>query len=872
MLQADSADRYQITDDHLKEVIYTKLQIEDDEELNSQRLKEITSLNLSNEGIKDITGLEHFTNLETLNLSGNHITEFEELTKLKQLKELDLSFNKIESIDPLERMPTIENLNLEGNRITSVQPLKKMASLLALEMADNRIRTISALSSLVYLQELDLRGNYVNDISALENLPNLRTLDARYNFITDLSPLANMSLLTERLLLKGNQLQSVKPIAHYYDAISETDLGELPLLIELSERGGLKENAVTIELSLPVDSDAVIHYTTDASTPDENAPIYDGPLELTESSVLSAVSISPTGDRGTEVRETYLIQETPNLPIISLSTDPRNLFDEEIGIYIPGDNFNPALDRATSGNYAMTGHDWERPVKVEHFDESGDLVLSTHAGMRIHGGASRAYDQKSLRLYARNEYGNNTFNYSFFGDDKRHLYKRLLLRNSGNDYNSTLFRDAYLQSLVKDEINVETQDYNPVVVYINGEYWGIHNIRERFDQHYFERELGIHQDDLDLLEKEGEIEQGRNAHWNSVIEYIREHDLSEAKHYEQVAEWIDLDNFINYNITEIFVRNTDWPGNNRVFYRNRKENDPWKHVLFDLDFGFGRFGGPDAYRHYTLQMATEAGQDSMPNPDWSTLVLRSLMENDEFQTDYINRSAHYLNTLFHPERSVPLLEEMAITIEPEIGHHIDRWQHPSSYEDWVTHLNRMKQFAIERPEFMFAHLSDYFNLQGYGEVELDEALRKQLSVNGYSLWRDDLPGNHTFRFMTNVPLSFSHTDTIGRITSSNEEIVQVVGNDKVILLEKGEATLELFNKDDRSLGTVSITVSHYEKDQIALSVGEHTSLADGSWLTSDEETVAIDGRTATALVPGTALLTRKEGTDIIELITIQVTD
>ncbi len=872
MLQADSADRYQIEDVQLKEAIYTKLQITSGEELNSKRLKEITSLNLSNEGITDVSGLEHFANLETLDLSGNQITDFEPLTHLKQLKELDLSFNQIESLDPLERMPTIVKLNMEGNRITSIQPLKKMASLLSLNMADNRIRTISTFSSLVYLQELTLRGNYVNDISALADLPDLRRLDARYNFITDLTPLANTPLLRERLLLEGNQLQSVQPIAHYYDAISETDLGELPFLIELSERGGLKDNAVSIELSFPVETEAVIHYTTDASTPDENSQIYEGPLELTESTVLSAVAISPTGELGPEVRETYLIKETPNLPIISLSTDPRNLFDDEIGIYVPGDHFNPVLERATSGNYAMTGHDWERPVKVEHFNESGDLVLSTNAGMRIHGGASRAYDQKSLRLYARNEYGNNTFNYSFFGEDKRHLYKRLLLRNSGNDYNSTLFRDAYLQSLVKDEINVETQNYKPVVVYINGEYWGIHNIRERFDQHYFERELGIHQDDLDLLEKDGEIDQGRNAHWNSVTAYIREHDLSEQEHYEQVAEWIDLDNFIDYNITEIFVRNTDWPGNNRVFYRNRIENEPWKHVLFDLDFGFGRFGGPDAYRHHTLQMATEAGQDSMPNPDWSTLVLRSLMENEDFQTDYINRSAHFLNTLFHPSRSVPMLEEMAAAIEPEMNHHIDRWQHPSSYEDWVTHLNRMKQFAIERPEFMFAHLADYFTLNGYGEVELDEDLQNDLTVNGYSLARDDLQAFHTFRFLTDVPLTFSHTDTIGRITSSNEEIVDVVDTDKLLLLAEGEATVELFDEENRSLGTMTMIVSHYEKDQLTVSAGERITLAGEGWLTSDEEVVSLEGSSAIALVPGTSLLTRKEGSDIIELITIQVTD
>ncbi len=871
-LQGDSEERYPFLDPHLEEVIYTELQI-DKGSLPSHIVETVTSLDLSDSDITDLSGIENFPHLVELNLSGNHISDFGALTTLRNLLSLDLSDNKIETIDGLEQLASIETLHLEGNRIESVHPLKKMARLKTLRLADNRLTSIEPLASLVWLEELDIRGNLIKDLRALKSVPDLRSLDARYNFIEDLSPLTNKNQLRDRLLLEGNRIQSIEPIQAFYEQISETDLGELAVYVEASELGGRKAGAVEVALSIPVPSNAVIHYTTDGSVPDQNSPRYDGPIEVHQSSVVSAIALTPTGEAGNERRETYLIEETAHLPILSFSTDPANLFDEEIGIYVPGVNMNSRTeDIASTGNYAMRGQDWERPVKVEYFDKYGELVLSENAGIRIHGGASRAYDRKSFRLYARNEYGNNTFNYSFFGEDNRHLYNRLLVRNSGNDHESTLFRDAYLQALIKDDLNVETQAYQPTVLYVNGEYWGIYNLRERYDQHYFERELGIHPDDLDLLERDGEIAEGRNAQWEHVKAYIRANDLSDPIHYQQVQQWIDLDNFIDYNLAQIFVRNTDWPGNNHQFYRDRKAGDLWRWVIFDLDFGFGLYGRPHAFRHHTLDMATEAGRDSLPNPDWSTLVLRSLLDNESFRHDFINRMTYYLNTVFHPDRTLPLLDEMAAVIEPEMPNHIKRWGQPATYEDWESNVDIMRQFATERPAYMLAHLADHFELDGYATMRVDEALRQQLSIDGYPLWREDLPGDRLYRWMTGVPISISHENSLARIETDNEAVVTVLHENKLFFNEPGEATLSLYDEANQLLGELPITVEHFQMSAETWQLSDERELGEGVWLSSDDAIVTIEAGTATAVGTGTALLTRKADEKLVNIIRIDVID
>ncbi|MDV2684335.1 CotH kinase family protein [Alkalihalophilus lindianensis] len=878
MLNESRASEIQIDDPALETALMNQLQVDSLNELTDEDLRQITSLDLSNSTIKSLRGIEKFAYVNTLDVSNNHIENIEPLLRLRRLVHLNITNNEVKSIDGIEQLGALESLSAAENRVSDTQSLKRLSRLLTLDLADNQISYIDPISSLLALETLNINGNNVTDISPLSTLDNLVALDASYNFIQDFSPLQQIASLREELYIEGNPFVSLDSLEGFYLEIANRDWEDLSHQVVPSVRGGKKEQEVSVELSIPTESDAAIYYTLDGSTPDENSSIYQEPIVIEDSTVLTAKAISSTGVEGDEIRETYLFNTMSQLPVVSVSTDPRNLFDEEIGIYVPGVNMNPRSgDPASTGNYAMTGREWERPIKLEYFDESGELTLSQQAGIRIHGGASRGYDRKSFRLYARSDYGKSTFNYPFFGEEDHPQYKRLLLRNSGNDYNHTLFRDGYLQTLVKGQIDIETQNYEPAVLYVNGEYWGIYNIRERYDADYFEDVKGIDPGNLDFLDNNGQVvNEGRNAQYLEVQDYIRNNDLSEDEHYEQISKWIDIDNFIDYNLIEIFVRNTDWPGNNRSFYRDRGGDGLWRWVIYDLDFGFGRFGGPHAYRHHSLAMATEAGQDSMPNPDWSTLELRSLLENDHFREEFIGRMSLYLDTVFHPSRTIPMLEEMAQVIEPEMPKHIERWEKPESIERWNGNVNGMRQFAEERPAYILAQFAQFFDRDGVATLNISASLREQIEVNGKSLDVEGAAGDRELKWLTNTPMQLTYQNEKIELRADDEGIASIEeGTNTVRFMDEGETVLYLISDSGQELGSIDVQIEHYEKERVTLEVGDTYSIGQGAWLTSDETVMEIadaDAVEAVAIAPGKSLLTRKQGEDIIQVVEVEVTE
>ncbi len=218
-------------------------------------------------------------------------------------------------------------------------------------------------------------------------------------------------------------------------------------------------------------------------------------------------------------------------------------------------------------------------------------------------------------------------------DNVTDKFKTLLLRNGGNDAQSTIFRDAIMQSLV-EHTSLDVQAYKPVILFLNGEYWGIHNIRERFDKYYFENYYGVSEEELVIMEKDGELVEGTEedvAYYRNMIDYIKNNSMKDSKHYQYISTLIDIENFILYNMAQIFFDNTDWPGNNNDFWRVRKEtydedapyghDGRWRWLLYDTDFGFGLYPYYGGYNNNTLVHATKAGETEWPNPDWSTLIL-----------------------------------------------------------------------------------------------------------------------------------------------------------------------------------------------------------------------------------------------------------
>jgi len=420
-----------------------------------------------------------------------------------------------------------------------------------------------------------------------------------------------------------------------------------------------------------------------------------------------------------------------SLPVISIATQEDGLFGYQEGIYVPGKIYNeenPMQAQREEANYTQRGIEWERRASMEIFSEdNANTAHRQDMGIRIHGGASRAEPMKSLRLYARNQFGENRFRYPMFPTGPYNEYNRVILRNSGQDWGSTMFRDALMQRLV-NHMAFDTQAYQPYITFINGEYWGIHNMRERYDKHYLARVHGIDPENIDLLTHKEIVKEGDDLHYRETLEYIRQHGLSGHEHYDYIQTRIDVENFIDYQIAQIFMANTDWPGNNIDYWRYRTDeydsnaegqaDGRWRWLAFDMDFGFSFLSNPSLN---TLARATQPDAPGWPNPPWSTELLREFLVNEQFQHAFINRYLDQLNTAFRPDRMVEVIGEMSSRIEPEMAEHVSRWNRPlGGVEGWQNRVdNDLIAFALERPGHARQHLKDFFDVEGEHEITVD---------------------------------------------------------------------------------------------------------------------------------------------------------
>ena len=481
-------------------------------------------------------------------------------------------------------------------------------------------------------------------------------------------------------------------------------------------------------------SGETIRYTLDARVPDESSPVYAGPLSITETTVVRArrfragVLPSPTQSR------TYLVGTDHDLSIVSLVVDPPDFFSDERGIYTLGAG-DPGPNPFFAGNIWK---DWERPVQVSLFEPDGVAGTRFNAGVKIFGGYSRALPQRSLSFRTRAAYGDRAIDYPLFDARPDDEYQAFVLRNSGNDWMNTMLRDAALTGLFADA-DLETLAYRPAVTYLNGRYWGVYNLREKINEHYVAARGGVDADRVNLLEWGGDVIHGSNAGYDELIRFVQDNDLENTANYTFVRNRIDVDNFILYNIAEIYINNTDWPANNVKYWK--ADGGKWRWILFDTDFGFGLFDDTDADFN-GLRRALRANSNGWPNQEYANALLRGLVDNEAFRHRFINHFADQINTRFLPARIREHLDTMAAVIAAEMPAHFDRWSRPLA--NFERKLEAMKTFGDRRPAVMKAHLLEEFDLPGYHAltVENDTPERGYVELNSLTLEERTFTGDY----------------------------------------------------------------------------------------------------------------------------------
>ncbi len=511
---------------------------------------------------------------------------------------------------------------------------------------------------------------------------------------------------------------------------------------------------------LVVKSEYDVYYTTDGSVPDTNSIPYSEPIDLDnlrkEPITISHIPTTPMQgkwhlekfkwkpvrdklergavilrfkefNRGKEVSEGQVysysyfvdsgIRTRHSFPVVSIAIDTNHLFNYETGIYTPGILFDQTPwndsvgDFWPPGNYREKGKKWERDASVQFFERDGKLGFDVDAGIRIHGAVIGGFPVKSLRISMREKYGDTVVDYPLFENMTNTRFKRLLLRNSGNDFLDTYFRDALLHDILSP-LDVELQGSRPVVVYINGEYWGIHNLREKLDKHYLNAHFGVMEDDLQMVEVCGAESHGSPDDFLRIYQFTPDSDLSVDSNYNYIAEQIDMSNYIDYNLAQIYFGNLDWPANNVKTWKTTDPTSKWRWMVFDLDwtFGYQQLGVKATADYNSLADAVEEGSKKWYNADCSTLLLRNLFKNENFRKLFVSRYLELSKTVFATANIIAKIDAYEKMYESEMEEHINRWNYPNSMEEWRRSIEEMRVYARERPVHFNTHLEEYLNI------------------------------------------------------------------------------------------------------------------------------------------------------------------
>ncbi len=494
-----------------------------------------------------------------------------------------------------------------------------------------------------------------------------------------------------------------------------------------SLKAGFYNSTQTLSISSPT---GLVRYTLDGKDPTQTSALYSTPLNIDSTTVVRArtYSTNPLELPSEIITNTYFINENINLPVVSLTSDPYNLFDYNYGIYEFGPNADTVNIPFLGSNFWQG---WERPANIEYFDQNGTLGFETPSSIAIQGNYSKAWPQRGFAVKTQENYKGGTINYPLFPDKPTITqYKSFNIRNAGSDWNTCHMRDRFNQKNAQKSTSVDMMDGKPCVLFINGDYWGVYELREKQDKDYIENNSGVPADQIDFLQFDGDIIVGRNTAFLNMSSFIGSNDMSVQTNYNTAKSMLDIENFCDYFITETYIVNIDWLGsytNNIKFWRPNNPIGKWRYILWDTDLSLG-FGknfalGSDAPTDF-LDVAINP---VTANPH--STMLRSLLFNTEFKNYFVDRYADLMNTIFLPSTMQKNVNALHDEMLPEMPRHFNKWSGMSPWPafigrsdnvpEWELEIDTMMQFATNRIGFARNHIQSQFSLTKQVDVTLD---------------------------------------------------------------------------------------------------------------------------------------------------------
>lgn len=522
--------------------------------------------------------------------------------------------------------------------------------------------------------------------------------------------------------------------------------------------GGFYVTTQTLALSATLPG-AEIRYTLDGSDPSATSPLYSAPLQIADrsSEPIQFANIRTTGTqtangivpwlppvgnvyKGTIVRarqfsagisstvdsQAYFVSPDAltryaGLPVASIIIATKDLFSAAEGLYVLGPDPGTTVPYV-SANFQQS---WEKPGKFEYFTPSRQRVLNQQVGVRIQGDFSRAQPMKSLRLYSQPATGVSGFNHPLFASKPISNFQRLVLRNGGNDFWLTMMRDEVIQ--LGAPPTVLNQAYRPVAVFVNGEFWGLHNLRERIDEYFLNNNTGVDINNVDLLEINDptvEVDAGDAAHWNTLVGFVQTATLSSPADYATLQTLIDLPNFTDYILMNVWADNEDWPSKNVRVWHPRSAGGRWQWISFGAEASLG-FPSWSDVSFDTLDFVNTDAATEIPR------LLRKLFENPAYRTYFARRASSLVSGTYSAETVLRRIDALEAGMQHIMPEHIARWQYPANLGEWRDNINVVRDFSRQRPAIMLAHINTRLGLGGLitATVNIDPPGAALISTN-----------------------------------------------------------------------------------------------------------------------------------------------
>ena len=464
--------------------------------------------------------------------------------------------------------------------------------------------------------------------------------------------------------------------------------------VSFSEAGGVKSNSFT--LTLTAGEGETIYYTTDCSEPTSASTRYTGPIEISSTTVVRAVASKNGYLNSISSTHTYLFGVSHTLPIVSLVSDPDGMFSETNGMYVNIDKY------------------WSRDAHIEYFTLDGQTLFSQGAEISLHGNDARNYQQKTMNVIARSKYGDNRFRAAIFPNRDYTEYQSFLLRPSSEDGNYTRMRCSVLSTLATDT-TVMYQDTVVAILYLNGEYWGHYNLRERVNtQAIAQWEGWSDADAIDLVKGNDNTKQGSDRSFRELLQWLEDNELDSREKLEYVNSIVDVENYLDYVMIEMFVGNSDLQNVKR--YRSDEGDGRWRWILFDLDWAF--HNDSNSYSDWLNRKGC-----GLKNATDNTLF-RALMSNDEVKDYFLRRLGERMAGAWCSEVIVAKIDERQTLLIPEMEQNYTRWGNTLSR--WYEMVDKMREYARTRPSKLIGYIAEHEELT---DAQIEEYFGEALRAN-----------------------------------------------------------------------------------------------------------------------------------------------